>query len=245
MKTLALRTATALILVGLAAAAPKAQAALLPVVDPGFEFGGNGGRDVDTENSERGWFEAVGGPYFAEFEQSETNSIAPTDEGSGETWGALGTDGWGRLYQNIGTVDLVTYTVAGNMGRQSNYDFTQIHVELWATSTSFTGADETDLAGTGTLLDSATLSETSLFGNTNNAAAAAPFSVDLAVSGSAGDDLWVAFAGTVSAGDAVSTGARNEVQLIDDISVVIPEPSSLVLLLLGSVAAYGRRRPRR
>ena len=226
----------------------------LSIVDGGFEGGDGDGQPtltVDTADPARGWFEAIGNPGgmgdWAEFEQSESNPVAPSTP-DGTRWGALGSQGGGRLYQRVGSVEEgMSYTISGRFGRQSNADFDKIVIELWAFNGS--GGDGVDLASGGVLLDAIVLSELDIFGDdpTDDAndpflAATAEFEVTLPTGSNDGEALWLAFADVNTPGDLASVQqGQGTIQLFDGVQIV-PEPSTAMLLVPAGLLALRRAR---
>jgi len=208
------------------------------VTDPSFEATSSGDFDVvnnDTDASDNfsGWFEEVGNAssavVWAEFVKSESDSNAPNTP-DGVVWGALGTQGLGRLYQAIGTYEQHnTVTVSFTAADLTDKNFDTLMVELWVGGTAASAADGTALGGGG--VGAALVGSFTTTGpTTNGATVTVSDTIDTGTVGTSGDTLWLAFhketVGTVQAFDSVDVSA-------------VPEPSSLCLTALGLLWLIG------
>lgn len=170
------------------------------------------------------WHEnEAGGNYATNFWESGADiGLA----GDGDLW--AGTETGGAFYQPVGTVDdNRTYSVSMLIGSRWGTSFNTASVSLYAGGAEGDGADGVDLPSIASLLD--TISVTVLDG-TPVATDVYAVTVDLSTgTGHGGDLLWL---------ELRSVAGKD---YFDAVSIV-PEPCTIALLGLGSLALIRRRK---
>lgn len=230
-----------------------------PIVDTSFEGGAtNWSNEVPTADANRGWFEALGSNQaWAELIAPETDSLLPSTP-HGAMWAGFGEFYNARLYTQIGTVSeagTTTLRVTGLAGARSGATFAwtasdTLGVEIWATPTTFNGANGTDLFGNATYLNGVNLTGTDIFGpgfvTSESESIATEFSTDIDVTlgaGQVGYDIWLSIASVDTLGMQTGGAAGKGQRFFDNPGVsIVPEPSSLPLIALCLVRVAFRRR---
>ncbi len=187
-----------------------------------------------------GWWEQNNiSDDFAEFIKAESDGNSPDDGDANTTndvFAAFGTvvndiGETGRLYQNIGMYSGETTIQIGFTAIDlTNQTFAPLTVELWYGGNAANAADGATLDGDigATLADSVTYTSADI---TNNGAK--NLVATLGFTGSSnGDAIWLSF-GKLTPGSTVAA--------FDDI-LIVPEPSSALLLGLGALGLLRRRR---
>ena len=209
--------------------------AALSILDGDFQASSAG-----SSVSDSGWWEQNNiSDDFAEFIKAESDGNSPDDGDANTTndvFAAFGTvvnttGETGRLYQNIGMYSGETSIQIGFTAIDlTNQTFAPLTVEIWYGGTAANAADGATLDTTigATLADSVTYAAADI---TNNGAKNLVATLNF-TGATNGDAIWLSF-GKLTPGSTVAA--------FDDV-LIVPEPSSALLLSFGALGLLRRRR---